>query len=287
MIAQRIRDIGLTDQNLLAAVGGAASEPVDDYLAHMFKEALACAEGLYSRYSKWSGGTALFENVGNQKSIYPEKVLGAFGVSGKTRPGTPGADAEVTLHLVPQLLGPPSWASIPYVLCHELLCHASQAGPSSEVTDPFIEGWMDDLAAEVHSRRKRTLFPWRPDAAVDEGQRLCMALRSLHEDLEYLQKQARSARVQGAFAAHIARRILKDLAPLSPPGGRRSLFERLSVELNATDAANAQHYLAVHQKFVANVISGEIDPETGVRRNALFRAWVTGRASARQVLYGM
>lgn len=287
MIVQRIQDIGLTDQNLLAAVVGAADEPVQDHLMQMFREALVCAEKLYSRYSKWSGGTALFEDVGNQKSIYPEKVLGAFGVSGKTRPGTPDAEAAVTLHLVPQLLGPPSWASIPYVLCHELLCHASQAGSSSEVTDPFIEGWMDDLAAMVHSKRRMALFPWRPDAAADEGLRLCMTLRSLHDDLEYLQRQARSARMQGAFAARIAQTILRDLAPLSPPRGRRSLFQRLSVELNAVEAASAQEYLAVHQRFIGNVISGESNLQAAVHRNVLFREWVTGRASARQVLYDM
>jgi hypothetical protein len=286
-IIERIRDIGLTDQNLLAAVAGAADEPVRDHLTYMFNEALACAERLYSRYSKWSGGAALFDDVGNQNSIYPEKVLGAFGVSGKTRPGRPEADAAVTLHLVPQLLGPPSWASIPYVLCHELVCHASQAGSSSEVTDPFIEGWMDNLAAMVSSRRRTDLFPWRPGAAADEGQRLCMALRSLYEDLEYLQRQARSARVQGAAAARIAQGILRDLAPLSPPRGRRSLFQRLSVELNAVEAASAQEYLAVHQRFIANVISGEHNPVAGVHRNALFREWVTRRASARQVLYDM
>src|SRR6516225_6674343 len=65
-IIQRIRDIGLTDQNLLDAVAGAAGEPVDDFLLHMFKTALVCAERLYSRYNKWSGGAAAFENVGNQ-----------------------------------------------------------------------------------------------------------------------------------------------------------------------------------------------------------------------------
>jgi len=284
-LVQDFQAIGVADKSLLAAVASASGQPVDDYLGCMFVKALTCATRLYSRYGAWSGGDAVsLDDVGGQNSPYPEKVLGAFGVSGKTRPGVPGRDAVVTLHRVPQRLGPPSWASIPYVLCHELLCHASQAASSSDVTDPFTEGWMDEVAASVHGKQTATLFPWLPGTAAIEGRRLCEALRVLRDDLDDLEKKARSARIQGAYAARIVRKILARLAELSPLTGRRSLFERLSVELNAVAAASPKEYLGLHQTFVSNVIAGEQYPALGTRRDAVLRKWVARQVSASEVL---
>jgi hypothetical protein len=143
---------------------------------------------------------------------------------------------------------------------------------------------MDEVAASIHGKQTATLFPWLPDAAANEGRRLCEALRELRDDLEDLEKKARSARIQGAYAARIVRRILGSLAELSPVPGRRSLFERLSVELNAVAAASPKEYLGLHQAFVSNVIAGERNPALGTRRDAVLRKWVTRQLSAREVL---
>lgn len=285
-VIEDFKEVGLADDDLFEAVAGAGDLPVDKYLFLMFEKALKCAMGFYGRYGQWSGGSAMLDDMGGHRSPYPEKALGAFGVSGKTKPGVPGRDAVVTLRRVPDQLGPPSWASIPYVLCHELLCHASQAASSSDALDPFTEGWMDEVAASVHGRRRLTLFPWLPDAAATKGRQLCEELRTLRDGLEDLETKARYARIQGAYAACTVRKILGGLAGLAPGVTSQSLFERLSVELNSVAAASPEEYLGLHKTFISNVIAAERFNQLALRtrRDAALRKWVTGQLSAREVL---
>lgn len=288
MLIQSLQANGLSDQELFKAIAEAPQQPVDQHLETMFESALKCAEKLYNRYGTWTGGPAALDDFGCRNPPYPDEPgFGAFGVSGNTVPGSALRDASVTLQRAPQLLGPPSWASIPYVLCHELLCHASQAAPSSDVTDPLTEGWMDEVAASIHDSRTKTLFPWDPDIATQEGRRLCEALRTLRPGLNGIQRTTRSARIQGAEAARIVRRILADLARLSNLSGG-NLFLRLSVELNAVRATSPEEYLGAHRSFVSRVITAERDGERAVvlraRRDAALRKWVIGQLSATEVL---
>lgn len=283
LVIQDLRANGVSDIDLLQAVDVAGEEPVDEHLQTVFGSTLHCAKQLYG--GNWTGGDAVsLQCFGCQEPLYPERqVFGAFGAAAITTPGYAGQDAVVELSVAPQLLGPPSWASIPYVLCHELLCHASQAAPSSDPTDPFTEGWMDEVARTVHADNAATLFPWDPAAATEEGGRLCDMLRVMGPHLPDLHLRARAARLQGIRAAQLVQEVLSDLAELSPGMDGRGLFVRLSVELN-TVSTESEPYLAAHRQFVSSVLAGRQDRAFAVRRDALLRKWVLDEEPAAAVL---
>jgi hypothetical protein len=286
LVVQDFQTNGLQNGQLIDAVNTARSEPIDKHLRLMFDEALACAQKLYARYGRWTGGNAVsLDDFGCQTPHYPDQsAFGAFGASASTTPGLPGRDAIVELLLVPQLLGSPTWASVPYVICHEVLCHASQAASSSDSTDPFTEGWMDAVASTVHAKSASALFPWDPDAAVEEGQRLSSVLRTLGSGLSDLDLKARSARLQGFHAACTVRGVLGSLANLSKGRHGQRLFERLSVELNTVPSAGQERDLAVHRAFVSNVLASRRDLARATHRDALLRKWVLAQLSAAEVL---
>jgi hypothetical protein len=276
---------GVSDQLLQEAVDAARTESVDDDLRAMFEQAVACARTLYASHGVWTGGDVSFEVFPCREPQYPEHdIYGAFGASARTTPGVAGQDAAVELLLVPELLGPPTWASIPYVLCHELLCHASQALPSSDITDPFTEGWMDEIARQVHAKNVGTLFPLDPDMAAQEGGRLCDALRRLGTFAKGVHHEARSARLTGVRAACLAQQVLGNLAELSASDDGWGLFERLSVQLNTVPATNPRQDLAAHIKFVSNVNAGRRVPRLAVQRDALLRKWLLAQVTAAEVL---
>ena len=143
---------------------------------------------------------------------------------------------------------------------------------------------MDELATSAHLHNAVILFPWNPDLATEEGSRLSSALRVLRIDLTDLQKKARSARIQGAYAARIVRGILASLSELRSDQGRGTLFDRLSVELNIVPSQSPEHYLSLHRTFISNVIAGERNLAIGARRDATLHKWVIGQASAAEIL---
>lgn len=283
--ARRLCENGVSDEGLLDAVRNAGSLPVDRYRQIMFDKALTLAKRLYEQYSAWTGGDAKLEVYPRQIPAFSgDAAFGAFGVSGCTTPGAPPHNACVVLHHIPQLLGPPSWASIPYVLCHELLCHASQAAAESDATDPFTEGWMDDVATFVHERSTSALFPWEPSFAAEEGGRLSDSLHKLTDGLSYAERKARYARMLGLSAARIVRHDMADLSGLRRGVGADTLFHQLSVELNTVPAVSPARDLADHRAFVDSVVKTARDPLAKVRLKAALRKWITGHQTAKEVL---
>jgi hypothetical protein len=73
---------------------------------------------------------------------------------------TNGRISEIRLHIDPDLLDVPSFLAVPYLFCHELVCHAWQGIQtksaasrnkisSTRMDDYFAEGWMDAVAYHI------------------------------------------------------------------------------------------------------------------------------------------
>jgi hypothetical protein len=277
--------VGSLDPAIADAIRDAIDVPFEDHINTMFEQALAVARTVYAQH--WTGGDSpALRLLGSRNPIHPDQTyFGASGASGSTTPATAMASAEVELLLAPALLGPPTWAAIPYILCHELIAHASQASDSSDETDPFSEGWMDELAREVLIAHADELFPWDPVAAHEWGQRLSDQLRMMGPHLAERDRLARAARMLGAKAAQLVRSVLDSLAGLSSERlSGAQLFERLSIELNTIPSLGSELDLRRHRTFIESIRAGKRDPALAARRDAALRKWTLGKATAREVL---
>jgi len=296
-IIRELEQDGVSCEQFHEAILGADQVEVGDLLRQMFNSAVAVAKGAYDLHQCWLGGAPQLDpGALIQPSAYPDAgACGALGAYGSTpKPGRGMDNAEVELGLVISLLGPPTWAAIPYVLIHELVCHASQASLSGLEIDPFTEGWMDEMARELHDANIVQIFGARESRqARDEGESLCITLRSIRPDLPEPDYAARSARVQGVAAAALTLSILEELKDLRAGETGWTLFAKLSVQLNTrTSTGDPRGDLARHQAFVGAVADIVANNESSIPRHvrakaaylAVLRKWVLDLATAGDVL---
>jgi hypothetical protein len=289
----------------LLQMNGACAEPVRlkleqsvsidvaSLIGEMFQRSVDVARDLYDFHAgSWLGGAPQLKYLPFGMPIHPEPgAFGSYGVSGECTPGVKSGNAQVCLSLAVPRLGPPTWAAIPYVLLHELLCHASQRAESNREDDPFSEGWMDDVAKLVHATKVGLIFPWAPAFAGSEGGMLCEQLRRPTQLTNTDRtRQARSARKAGVEAAEATREALAGLAGLKGTTGDE-LFICLSIRLNlvASPPTEVEEF-ARHARFVEAVRSAAINEKSGsdrstmVRYRGLLRSWVLDRATPDDVL---
>jgi len=189
-------------------------------------------------------------------------------------PFTGQLSVNLTLH--PARLGPPSLASIPYLLCHELVCHVFQ-GADHDSEDPFAEGWMDRVALTLHQVWAQALFARAPQLARDQAEELSNLVRLNLPGLVRGQPVTRAARRQGWAAAGMVNEILSRFdSGIGPP----SLFALLSLELNVIRCDVGQRL-----NFVSAVRATERDEDLGYALARRLRDWVGGRCEAVDVLF--
>jgi hypothetical protein len=165
---------------------------------------------------------------------------------------------------VPSLLGPPSWASVPYLLCHELICHVNQAAPMSS-EDPLAEGWMDMVALQLHNRWATRIFPWAPQQAVNAANRLSDEVLKRWRGLPEPHLTTRAIRSNGREAAQW---VEGKLQPFGDPRQDLSDLARLSLQLNRVSPA-----MAGRLAFVAKVNNSRFDLGLQARLLASLRRW--------------
>ena len=183
--------------------------------------------------------------------------------------------AVVKLTFVPSRLGPPSWAAVPYLLCHELVCHVNQAAPLSS-EDPFAEGWMDMVALQLHNQWAEDIFPWAPARARKAASRLSEAVLTRWRDLPEPYMTTRAVRAQGQEAARL---VEEKLHPFHDPSQPVPELVRLSLQLN-----RASPTVADRLEFVSKVNDVEFDPVLHARLLAELRLWYENSGRAAKVL---
>jgi len=249
LLIGRLRSAGV-QQRVLDALDGVQDqlEHVDEYLRSMFEAALGLTRDCYQRWADWSVAGVDLKLGAVTNPVYPDLAgFGELGVVACVPPREePGAPAIVKLTFIPGLLGPPSWASVPYLLCHELICHVNQAGPMSS-EDPFGEGWMDLVALQLHNHWAGKIFPWAPALARSAGARLSDDVLRRWRGLPEPHMTTRAVRSRGREAARWVEDELKQLTRTN----RRSVpseLIRLSLQLN-----RASPTLAGRIEFISKV----------------------------------
>jgi len=200
LLIGRLRSAGV-EQRVLDALDGVQDEleHVDEHLDSMFQAALALARDCYQHWADWSAASVDLAKGARETRVYPDNAsLGELGVVACVPPREePEAPAIVKLTFIPGLLGPPSWASVPYLLCHELICHVNQAAPMSS-EDPFGGGWMDLVALQLHNHWAEEIFPWAPALARSAAARLSDDVLRRWHGLEEPHMTTRAVRSQGS-----------------------------------------------------------------------------------------
>lgn len=227
---------------------------------------------LYRRYGHWPHAElALAVSIPNNDLFPDASGYGEHGCSAFMQ-----VQNEVIAAADPSRLGPPSLASLPYVLTHELFCHAAQAVWPNRSDDPFTEGWMDFGAVEIVRAHAPALLPGSPVAAESAAVRLSTTLRRMSADLPEPHRTTRAARQRGWKAAESVyeslRRILGDQA--------RDAFLRLCVELNQTAASVDDHTVFVQ---VVNMRASSRGPDRAAFLLWL-RNWWEGHIAASEML---
>jgi hypothetical protein len=279
LITDRLRSGGV-ERRVRDALDGVQDEfqHVDEYLQSMFDSALTLTRDCYQRWADWSADSVDLDVSVVSNPIYPDSAnFGELGVVACVPPREDArAPATVKLTFVPGLLGPPSWASVPYLLCHELICHVNQAAPMSS-EDPFAEGWMDLVALQLHDQWAEEIFPWAPGIARAAAARLSDAVLQRRPGLPEPHMTTRAARSQGREAAQWVR---DKLQPFVDPGQVVPELIRLSMQLNRVSLTVADRL-----EFISGVIRGRCgDP--GVQANLLagLRLWLENIEQADRVL---
>jgi len=155
--------------------------------------------------------------------------LGATAITPQGPDGLP--NGSVKLSLTTRLIGPPTFATIPAILCHELVAHIHQAAPM-RTTDAFGEGWMDYVSELYHEQWISQLLPAYPTLAVESAGELRGVTAPGYVGLERAQVAARAARQTGRRAAQGVARQLRALAASAGEPPSIADFQRLSLELN-------------------------------------------------------
>lgn len=270
LIVDRLASAGAEPQAMKALENVAAElGRIDGYLDSMFEKAVSLVSGCYRTWADWNVAGVRLEKAAAAKPVYPDPVkFGKFGVVACVPPREGTDPTIVKLTFVPRLLGPPSWATIPYLLCHELVCHANQAAPMS-TCDAFAEGWMDLVALRLHHEWAVQMFPWAPSAAREAAEKLSSDVLDRWPDLPEPHMSTRGVRYQGRLAAMWVEEILE---PFHDPGSSAPELIRLSLQLNRTSPT-----LAGRLDFIAKVLDGKTtDKALKAKLLLALRRWCDG-----------
>jgi hypothetical protein len=164
--------------------------------------------------------------------------------------------------------GPPSWAAIPYLLCHELVCHVNQGAPMDS-GDPFAEGWMDLVAMRLHDEWANEIFPWAPAMARSAASRLSDVVLRRWQGLAEPSMTTRAARVQGRYAAEFVAQLLEPSRNATDRGPGE--LTCLSLQLNVVPSI-----VAARKDFVSRVNQARFDPALQARLLAALGRWRQG-----------
>ena len=241
-------------------------EHVGEYLHSMFEAALTRARDCYQRWADWSVASVNLDVtvVATPFTLIPPG-FGELGVVACVPPREePEAPAIVKLTFIPGLLGPPSWASVPYLLCHEMICHVNQSAPMSS-EDPFGEGWMDLIALQLHDQWAEEIFPWAPSLARSAAARLSDDVLRRWRGLPEPHMTTRGLRYAGREAA---RWVEEKLVPFHDPSKVPSELIRLSLQLN-----RASPTVADRMEFISKV-NCKSDPRLQAGLLVQLRLWV-------------
>jgi hypothetical protein len=277
LLIGRLRSAGV-ELRVLDALDGVQDEleHVDEHLGSMFEAALGLARDCYQRWADWSVTSVDLALGAVINPVYPDPAgFGELGVVACVPPREePEAPAIVKLTFIPGLLGPPSWASVPYLLCHELICHVNQAAPMSS-EDPFGEGWMDLVALQLHNHWAEEIFPWAPALARSAAARLSDDVLRRWHGLKEPHMKTRAVRSQGREAA---RWVQEKLGPFHDPGKVPSELIRLSLQLN-----RASPTVADRMDFISKVnYRSDFRLQAGLL--AQLRLWLENGEKADRVL---
>jgi hypothetical protein len=278
LLTDRLRSAGV-EQRVLGALDGVQDEfqRVDGYLNAMFEATLALARDCYQRWADWSVDSVDLDIAAASNPIYPDSAN--FGELGVVACVPPREEAEtsaiVKLTFVPGLLGPPSWASVPYLLCHELICHVNQAAPMSS-EDPFAEGWMDLVALQLHDQWAEEIFPWAPALARRAAERLSDAVLQRWPGLQEPHMRTRALRLVGREAAQW---VQERLRPFHDPSRVPPELVRLSLQLNRVPLTVADRL-----EFISKVNLGRFEPRLQASLLARLRLWLENIEKADKVL---
>ncbi len=277
-LTQRVTTGGI-EAAAVTALGQAKNDfqRIDEHLQLIFDKSSELTRERYLACTDWALGDAKLEVEAVNIPRYPDPIgFGELGTAACVAPRRGEAPTEVKITLIPSLLGPPSWAAVPYLLCHELVCHVNQAAPMDS-GDPFAEGWMDLVAKHLHDQWVDRIFPWAPAMARSAASRLSDIVLRRWPGLAEPHMSTRAARVQGRYAAEWAERHL---------GSPRDMPERaanltcLSLQLNRTRST-----VADRKAFVAKVNHASLDPALQARFLATLNRWLNSQATAAEVLF--
>jgi hypothetical protein len=278
LLTDRLRSAGV-ERRVLGALDGVLDEfqRVDGYLNAMFETTLALARDCYQRWADWPVESVELDVAAVSNPIYPDSA--SFGELGVVACVPPREEAEtsavVKLTFVPGLLGPPSWASVPYLLCHELICHVNQAAPMSS-EDPFAEGWMDLVALQLHDQWAEEIFPWAPELARRAAERLSDAVLQRWPGLQEPHMRTRALRFLGREAAQW---VQAKLRPFHDPSRIPPELIRLSLQLNRVPLTVADRL-----EFISKVNRGRFEPGLQASLLARLRLWLENIEKADGVL---
>jgi hypothetical protein len=263
--------MGGAEQAAIDALAEAKNEfrHIDEYLQMMFQIVSRLVSEKYQECTSTALRDVSLRVVGVTNPIYPDPV--AFGELG-TIACVPPLRAEygvtVKVTLIPGLLGPPSWAVIPYLLCHELVCHVNQGAPMDS-GDPFAEGWMDLVAKRLHDEWVNEIFPWAPAMARSAANRLSDVVVRRWQGLAEPSMTTRAARGQGRYAADFAAQQLEPSRDATDRG--LSGLTCLSLQLNVVSST-----VAARKDFVSGVNNARVDPALQARLLAALGRWRRG-----------
>lgn len=282
LLSTRLRTAG-AEQLVVDKLDDVAAEyqRVDNHIQYMFEKILALARECYELYASWTVSDVRLEVRSVTNRVYPDREnFGELGAVACVPPRQETDDpAIVKLTFIPSLLGPPSWASVPYLLCHEIVCHVNQAAPMSS-DDAFGEGWMDMVALQLHDRWADQIFPWAPALARSAANRLSDTVLRRWTGMHKQDLDARAARSVGREAA---RSVGDMLGPFLGNSQDTSGLIQLSLQLN-----RATPTVAGRLAFVSKINSIEsglnLDPGLKAALLARLRLWLQGTAQAETIL---
>ena len=269
-----------------ALIEAVTAATIDGYQAldAMFGMLVDKVKAEYEAVSSWGAG----DDVKLIKAFQTDPVfpdLAPYGALGATacvlpRPdsgGMPSSTVKVTF--VPALLGPPTWASVPSLLCHELVAHINQAAPMTS-TDPFGEGWMDVVAQRYHQAWIGDLFPHCREFALRCAAELGMLTSQRYPGLKAISDKTRAVRVAGTLAASQVNAQLTALVRAEGGVPDRE-FERMSLQLNRVPASAAKR-----EAFVSAVIEAlnGLDGTAARRWGECLASWLHDEATPSDVL---
>lgn len=278
LITERLRSGGVEQSvsDLLDRVEGEL-EFIDGYIDAMFAVTLARVRDCYEEWADWAVPDVRLEVREARNPVYPDRAnFGELGAVACVPPRKGVDPAVVKLTFVPGLLGPPSWASVPYLLCHELVCHANQAA-AMDSADSFAEGWMDLIAKKLHDQWVGDIFPWAPALARDAAGSLYRQIEQRWQGMPEPHMATRAARKAGRVAAAW---VGENLQPLQDPGQAVPALIRLSLQLNRSTPT-----FAGRVEFVSKVNNARTsDPGLQAALAGELRRWIEGTGSVQELL---